>query len=111
MSFSIDFYRPQRSCDKAMFSQASVILFTVGGVWQTPTGRRPLPQVDTPPPLADNPLFHSHDVYCLSFTSGVTPADLLTTSMLAGHFCPHDVCAGVRCRIGSEHFLHSRPMH
>ena len=27
-----DFYRPQRSCSKVMFSQASVILFTGGGV-------------------------------------------------------------------------------
>ena len=40
-------YRPQRSCGKVMFSQASVILFT-GGVWQTrhlsrhpPPGRHP----------------------------------------------------------------------
>ena len=38
------FYRPQRSCGKVMFSQASVILFTGGGemVWQTP------PWADTP---------------------------------------------------------------
>ena len=39
-----DFYRPQRSCGKVMFSQASVILFTGGCVaegraWQE---RRPL---------------------------------------------------------------------
>ena len=27
-------YRPQRSCGKVMFSQASVVLFT-GKVWQT----------------------------------------------------------------------------
>ena len=33
------FYRPQRSCGKVMFSQASVILSTGGGgVWQTPPG-------------------------------------------------------------------------
>ena len=35
------YYRPQRSCGKVMFSQASVILFT---------GRQ------TPPPWADTPL-------------------------------------------------------
>ena len=38
------FYRPQRSCGKVMFSQASVILFTGVCVWQTP------PWADTPPP-------------------------------------------------------------
>ena len=37
-----NFYRPQHSCDKVMFSQASVILYTGGGgVWQTPPGRHP----------------------------------------------------------------------
>ena len=41
-------YRPQRSCGKVMFSQASVILFTGGVVWQTPpTGTHPLEQTAT----------------------------------------------------------------
>ena len=41
-------YRPQRSCGKVMFSQASVILSTGGGgVWQIPPGRHPPGQ--TPP--------------------------------------------------------------
>ena len=55
-------YRPQRSCGKVLFSQASVILFTGGGVsarhplgrqpptfpGQTPTRQTPLPHADTP---------------------------------------------------------------
>ena len=32
--FNIYHYRPQRSCGKVMFSQASVILFTEGRAWQ-----------------------------------------------------------------------------
>ena len=56
---NIYLYRPQRSCRKVMFSQASVILFTGGGVYpsmhlgrhppgqtpsrQTPPGRQPPP--------------------------------------------------------------------
>ena len=50
-------YRPQRSCGKVMFLQASVILFTGEGVWQNtphPLGRPPRqipsPWADTPPP-------------------------------------------------------------
>ena len=53
------YYRPQRSCGKVMFSQASVILSTGGGV----CGRHPLgihphphPQADTPTLWADTPL-------------------------------------------------------
>ena len=57
-------YRPQRSCGKVMFSQASVILFTGGGdtpqtdtPWaDTPFARHP--PADTPlgrPPWADTP--------------------------------------------------------
>ena len=56
-------YRPQRSCGKVMFSQASVILFTEEGVYpsmhlgsppeQTPPVQTPpradTPQADTPP--------------------------------------------------------------
>ena len=38
-------YRPQRSCGKVMFLHLSVILFTGGGVWQTPP--RPLQQTAT----------------------------------------------------------------
>ena len=55
-----NFYRPQRSCGKIMFSQASVILFTGGGVSDRPLGQNPLsrhtpgqtpyPWADTPPP-------------------------------------------------------------
>ena len=53
------YYRPQCSCGKVMFSQASVILFTEGGVcpggecvWQTPPRQTP-PWADTlTPPLA-----------------------------------------------------------
>ena len=37
----VAYYRPQRSCGKVIFSQASVILST-GGVCQTPPGRHPL---------------------------------------------------------------------
>ena len=65
-------YRPQRSCDNVMFSQASEILFTGGGggVWQTPTPSQTppladtpsadtptqiLPWTDSPPPRADTP--------------------------------------------------------
>ena len=50
-SISCSFYRPQRSCGKVMFSQASVILFT-GGVSQhalgRPPGQTPLPPWQTP---------------------------------------------------------------
>ena len=35
----VHFYRPQLSCSKVMFSQASVTLFTGGEVWQTPPGQ------------------------------------------------------------------------
>ena len=54
------YYRPQGSCGKVMFSQASVILST-GGVADSPLGRHPHLQADTPPsgqtpPWADNPL-------------------------------------------------------
>ena len=52
------FYRPQRSCGKVMFSQASVILF-MGGVWQTPPGQTPIPG-QTPPPGRQPPA----DDYC-----------------------------------------------
>ena len=48
---NFNYYRPQCSCGKIMFSQASVILFT-GGVWQTPPPDIPLgrhPRTDTPP--------------------------------------------------------------
>ena len=51
-------YRPQRSCGKVMFSQASVILFTggvsaLGCVWQTPPPQADAPhQADTPLPGA-----------------------------------------------------------
>ena len=44
------YYRPQRSCGKVMFSQASVILFTRGGVYPSMHwGRHPTWE-DTPPP-------------------------------------------------------------
>ena len=61
-------YRPQRSCDKVMFSQASVILFTGFVVWQTPplqtdthkhpgqTPPRQTPSRQTPPFLGRHPL-------------------------------------------------------
>ena len=66
--FILVYYRPQRSCGKVMFSQASVILFTGEGVYpsmhwgrhppgQTPPGRHP-PGIDTPlakHPRANNP--------------------------------------------------------
>ena len=58
-------YRVQRSCGKVMFSQASVILFTVGGghvsqhalirhpsTGQTPPPRQTLPWADTSLPSA-----------------------------------------------------------
>ena len=60
-----NFYRPQHSCDKVMFSQASAILSTGGGgVWQTPPGRHPSgrhPPGQTspgrhPPPIQTPPL-------------------------------------------------------
>ena len=54
---SLYFYRPQRSCGKVMFSQASVILFTERG-WQTPPPRADTPLAVTPltdTPLADTP--------------------------------------------------------
>ena len=48
VSFSkLNCYRPQRSCGKVMFSQASVILFTRRGVWQTP----PWPDTPLPPEM------------------------------------------------------------
>ena len=76
-------YRSQRSCGKVMFSQASVILFTVGGgvsvretpwtetllpvqrppfprtetpLWIDPLDRDPLPQTENPLPQTDPPL-------------------------------------------------------
>ena len=66
------FYRQQRSCGKVMFSQASVILFTAGGVYPSMHwGRHP--QADTPwqtlpgrhllgrhPPWADTPWADTH---------------------------------------------------
>ena len=46
-------YRPQRSCGKVMFSQASVILFAGGCLEDTPLGRhphgQPTPNGQTPP--------------------------------------------------------------
>ena len=51
------FCRPQHSCGKVMFSQASVILFT-GGVYPSmhwgrhPPRQTPLPWADPPPPTA-----------------------------------------------------------
>ena len=77
--FKTYFYRPQRSCGKVMFSQASVILFTLGCVsqhalgqtppcpvhagihpkaetsWADTPGRHPHPPSDTPNPQADTP--------------------------------------------------------
>ena len=50
-------YHPQCGCGMAMFSQASVILFTGGeGVWQTPHEQTPR-QTPLPgrPPWADTP--------------------------------------------------------
>ena len=46
------FYRPQRSCGKVMFSQASVILFA-GGVSQHALGQNPPP--DRHPPVKHRP--------------------------------------------------------
>ena len=46
-------YRPQRSCGKVMFSQASAILFT-GGVADTPLGRHT--PLERPPSLGRHPL-------------------------------------------------------
>ena len=37
--FGMCYYRPQRSCGKVMFSQASVILFTWGEGWRGKEGR------------------------------------------------------------------------
>ena len=56
----LDIYHPQLSCGKVMFSQVSVILFTGGGVWQTPPSpvRHPLGQTPLPkqtPPWTDTP--------------------------------------------------------
>ena len=73
IEFRVKAYRPQRSCGKVMFSQASVILFTGVCVCdpvgrhslpgQTPPAQTPtwadIPQTDTPwlghPPWADTP--------------------------------------------------------
>ena len=58
------YYRPQRTCGKVMFSQASVILFTGGAcipacTGQTPPGRHPTPLPsacwDTPAPPGQTP--------------------------------------------------------
>ena len=62
-----DFYRPQRSCSKVIFSQVSVSHSVHrGGVWQTPPGRHSTrqtpPWTDIPgqtPHQADNPLLPS----------------------------------------------------
>ena len=43
-------YRPQRSCGKVVFSQASVILFIGGGCLPDP--RADIPQADTPQQMA-----------------------------------------------------------
>ena len=68
-------YRPQRSCGKVMFLHLSVILFTGGGVWQTPpapSSRRPLQR--TVPILLECILVFSN-----SFTlPGQTKGALLT---------------------------------
>ena len=48
VEWNLDNYRPQPSCGKVMFSQASVILITGKCVWQTPPGQTPL-WADTPP--------------------------------------------------------------
>ena len=63
------YYRPQRSCDKIMFSQASVILFT-GGVADTPwtdTPRGQTPPLARHPPRADT---HTPPAQCML---GYTP--------------------------------------
>ena len=61
---SMYIYRPQRSCGKVMFSQASVILFTGGvsvrTVLNPPPGRDPLRTETTPgqrPPRQRTPLY------------------------------------------------------
>ena len=56
LQIMVNFYRPQRSCGKVMFSQTSVILFTRGGVCVADTpGQTPPAQCMpgyTPPPSA-----------------------------------------------------------
>ena len=58
------FYRPQGSCGKVIFSQASVILYMGGGCIRactgadTPLGRHPYPWADTPTPWATPPGRH-----------------------------------------------------
>ena len=57
--FILVYYRPQRSCGKVMFSQASVILFTGEGVYPSMHWGRHPPWTDTPrqtPPWIDTPL-------------------------------------------------------
>ena len=57
-----NFYRPQHSCGKVMFLHPSVILFTWGGVWQTPPGRHTPGQ--THPPWEDTPLGRQPHPHC-----------------------------------------------
>ena len=47
------------------------------------------------------------DVHCLRFTSGVTPADLVTLNMAAGRLPHMRVSAEVGCRIRSGDLPHS----
>ena len=57
-------YRPQRSCGKVMFSQASVILFTWGVSARHPPGQTPPlgrhPRADTPPSRHPPDRHHPH---------------------------------------------------
>ena len=53
------YYRPQRSCGKVMFSQASVILFTGGACIPACTGQTP-PGQTPPPPCPVHSWIHTH---------------------------------------------------
>ena len=78
------FYRPQRSCGKVMFSEASVILFTGGGRHPSP-GRHPaLPSTcwDRNPPaqcmLGYSPSPHGHcSGRCASYWNAFLYCDYL----------------------------------
>ena len=91
------FYRPQRSCCKVMFSQASVILFTGEGVWQTPPpppGRHS-PQVDTRPGRHPPP----RDGYCSGRYVSYWNAFLLISASISGRLDSVDWVTGLSAAV------------
>ena len=85
-------YRPQRSCDKVIFSQASVILSTEGEVSapvhagiHTPSLGRHTPRADIPPGGHCCVWYASYwNAFLLQTTLGITEHDLNSSNPIGG---------------------------